>query len=518
MKRNFYPNHFIGLLFSVALSIALPFFTQAQTFHFSNTYMGSNEVPANSSTGTGTITGTYDVTTNFLTFTITFSGLSANTTAAHFHGPAIPGTNANVTFPHQNFPLGVMSGTFGPFVNTLTDAQEVDLLAGRWYSNIHTSAFAGGEIRALIFFDAPFVAPQIACPRDTVLFNETGSCSHSLSFAATATGSPAPAFNYFVGPTEITSPYNFPVGTTKVKAIALNGGGVDSCNFTVTVKDTTKPVITCPGLITVFNDPGVCGANVNFAPTATDNCTSVLVTTQPTSGSFFPVGVSNVTATATDAAGNISTCTFMVRVIDHEPPVISDLMAVPDTLWPPNHKMKDVAVNYTDKDNCGIVNCEISVKSNEPDNGTGDGNTTNDWKIIDEHHVQLRSERSGNGNGRIYTITVTCTDQYGNSSTSTTTVTVPHDNGVMAARPEHLTGRISPNPGNHEFSLEIETDDDAGRIDVQVFDQTGRRIENHGNLFGSQTIRLGGTLPPGVYYVIMGQNGQTTKLKWLKMR
>src|SRR4030095_4167391 len=103
---------------------------------------------------------------------------------------------------------------------------------------------------------------------------------------------------------------------------------------------------------------------------------------------------------------------------------------------------------------------------------------------------QLRSERSGNGTGRIYTISVTCTDQYGNSSTSTTTVTVPHDNGVMVVRPEHLTGRISPNPGNHEFSLEIETDDDAGRIDVQVFDQTGRRMENHGNLFGSQTIRL----------------------------
>ena len=80
---------------------------------------------------------------------------------------------------------------------------------------------------------------------------------------------------------------------------------MDACNFTVTVKDTTKPVINCPGLITVFNDPGVCGANVNFAPTATDNCTSVLVTTQPTSGSFFPVGISNVTATATDAAGNI---------------------------------------------------------------------------------------------------------------------------------------------------------------------------------------------------------------------
>jgi hypothetical protein len=69
----------------------------------------------------------------------------------------------------------------------------------------------------------------------------------------------------------------------------------------------------------------------------------------------------------------------------------------------------------------------LSVTSNEPINGTGDGDTAPDWEIVDSHHVRLRAERGDNGSGRIYTITITCTDTDGNSSASTVTVSVPHD-------------------------------------------------------------------------------------------
>jgi hypothetical protein len=87
--------------------------------------------------------------------------------------------------------------------------------------------------------------------------------------------------------------------------------------------------------------------------------------------------------------------------------------------------MVNVTVSYTAADNCGQVTCVLSVTSNEPVNGTGDGDTAPDWEIVDAHHVRLRAERSGNGNGRIYTIAITCTDGAQNSSSRTVTVTVP---------------------------------------------------------------------------------------------
>ena len=67
----------------------------------------------------------------------------------------------------------------------------------------------------------------------------------------------------------------------------------------------------------------------------------------------------------------------------------------------------------------------MTVSSNEPINGLGDGNTSIDWKVIDPHHVQLRAERAGSGTGRIYTIAIRCSDSFGNASGASGTVSVP---------------------------------------------------------------------------------------------
>jgi hypothetical protein len=64
--------------------------------------------------------------------------------------------------------------------------------------------------------------------------------------------------------------------------------------------------------------------------------------------------------------------------------------------------------------------CSVSATSSEPVNGTGDGDTSPDWVIVDSHHVQLRAEGAAQGNGRVYTITVTCP-----AATGKTTVSVP---------------------------------------------------------------------------------------------
>jgi len=111
---------------------------------------------------------------------------------------------------------------------------------------------------------------------------------------------------------------------------------------------------------------------------------------------------------------------------DVTPPTIADLNVSRPVLWPPNHKMVDVLLDYTvtdDRDPAPAV--VVSVTSNEPENGLGDGDTGPDWEIVDAHHLRLRAERAGNGTGRVYSITITCTDASGNVSAATATVTVP---------------------------------------------------------------------------------------------
>jgi len=112
------------------------------------------------------------------------------------------------------------------------------------------------------------------------------------------------------------------------------------------------------------------------------------------------------------------------RVVDTTAPVIAGTAATPGVIRPPNHKMIDVAVNYSASDFSG-ASCSLSVASNEPINGTGDGNTSVDWQVLGANRVLLRAERAGTGSGRVYTITVTCADPLGNRSTGRTTVSVP---------------------------------------------------------------------------------------------
>jgi len=77
---------------------------------------------------------------------------------------------------------------------------------------------------------------------------------------------------------------------------------------------------------------------------------------------------------------------------------------------------------------CGPPVCKIvEIKSDEPTNGAGDGNTGPDAHIVPPLTAEIRAERAGGSFGRTYTITVECTDTGGNSARKDTTVFVPHD-------------------------------------------------------------------------------------------
>lgn len=120
--------------------------TTSNNYSISASMSAAQEVPTNSSPGTGTVTGTYDPNTNTLNYTVSWSNLTGPATNAHFHGPAAAGSNASVVVP---FTLTAGSNTVSGST-TLTDAQETDLLAGKWYANVHTSANPGGEIRGQV--------------------------------------------------------------------------------------------------------------------------------------------------------------------------------------------------------------------------------------------------------------------------------------------------------------------------------------------------------------------------------
>jgi len=117
----------------------------AETVALKASLVATSEVPPNDSKGTGTVTISYDTATKKLTYDGTYSGLSGPATAGHFHGPADPGKNAGVVIP-------ITTAKTSPFKGTadLTDAQAADLLAGKWYVNIHTEAHKGGEIRGQV--------------------------------------------------------------------------------------------------------------------------------------------------------------------------------------------------------------------------------------------------------------------------------------------------------------------------------------------------------------------------------
>lgn len=133
------------MLATLALGAAVAFAGPAFAQKMKVTLDGKSEVPPNASTGTGTADVDYDAASKKLSWKLTYSGLSGPATAAHFHGPAEAGKNAGVAVAIPNATSSPAEGSA-----TLTDAQAADLLAGKYYINVHTAANPGGEIRGQV--------------------------------------------------------------------------------------------------------------------------------------------------------------------------------------------------------------------------------------------------------------------------------------------------------------------------------------------------------------------------------
>ena len=167
----------------------------------------------------------------------------------------------------------------------------------------------------------------------------------------------------------------FALGTTTVTVTATDGAGNHSSKtFTVTVKDTTAPVITAPNM-TVEATQSTGWKVGTFAATATDAVGPVTLTYSKSVGTVLPFGTTSVTVTAKDGAGNTSTATFTVLVQDTTPPVITAPDMTVEATSPAGAK---VTLSPTATDAVGPVTLTLSIASGldvrvRDDAGDGDG-------------------------------------------------------------------------------------------------------------------------------------------------
>jgi hypothetical protein len=212
-------------------------------------------------------------------------------------------------------------------------------------------------------------------------------------------------------------------------------------------------------------------------------------------------------------------------VPDRQPPSIRLKLIEPVLLWPANHEMVEIFLDYTATDNSGKVTTSLLIESNEPQSGLTGGDLFPDWEILDDQHIRLRAERALNNNGRVYTITIRAIDSAGNRAERYVRVTVPRNKSDDQRtegwyNPEKeatnqggdLACRVSPNPSTSFFEVEITSAASSDVISVRVLDVNGRPVET-AKLWRERTIRVGRDLPRGTYHAEVRQGDQMLRIQ-----
>jgi hypothetical protein len=239
------------------------------------------------------------------------------------------------------------------------------------------------------FIFPPWIFPFI--PGNITTNTTATSCSQVVKWTATGTSACGGSVTTICTP---ASGSTFAIGTTPVTCSAIETGhGTNSCSFTVTVNDTTKPTITCPADITT----NTCNSTavVTFTPTVSDNCSGVTSSCTPASGTAFTQGTNTVTCTATDASGNTASASFKVIVAtDTTKPTIT----CPANITT-NTCASSAVVTFTPtvSDNCSGVTYNCT-----PASGTAFAQGTNTVTCT-------ATDASGNTASASFKVIVTCT-------------------------------------------------------------------------------------------------------------
>src|SRR2546428_153679 len=282
-------------------------------------------------------------------------------------------------------------------------AGPVTLTARAFDAALNVSAWSMTEVTVE---HAPDTTPPVVTVPANATVEATGPTGATFTYTASASdvldGSVAVSCTPASGAT-------FPVGATTATCSATDAHGNHSAaSFTVTVTDTTGPVVTVPAHATI-EATGATGAAFSFTASATDTLDGAVATTcAPTSGATFPVGATTVTCSATDAHGNHSAASFTVTVTDTTGPVVT------------------VPANAT-VEATGATGAAYSFTASATDTLDGPVATT------------CAPARGATFPVGATTVTCTATDSQANSGTKTFTVAAAATNGPVGTVPANAT-------------------------------------------------------------------------------
>lgn len=363
---------------------------------------------------------------------------------------SMPSIVDNCTGSNVSLATGLASGSLFPIGTT-----QVVYIGSDASGNTDTCAFS------VTVLDNE--APQLNCPIGQTLFNNLGQCGAVAVFNSpvviTNIGGGLVTLNR-VDFTGLNSGDEFPVGVTTLIWEAVDAAGnVATCTINIAVVDNEQPVFTCSANVVQSNDPSQCGAVINLlVPAVLDNCpgVSVVQTAGPTSGSLFPAGVSVVTFVATDASGNMASCSYSVTIEDNEPPVI---VCPADIIVPADPILCGALVNYTWP--TAIDNCSSQVQL------TNSGQNPNSL-------FQLGTT----------TVTFTATDDQGNTTTCSFDVTVTNQSLV----------NLGPDVASCGSRVLVPTGSNGGTYLWSTGEQTQSIVANQTGSYWVEVTWLGGCI------------------------
>jgi hypothetical protein len=230
-----------------------------------------------------------------------------------------------------------------------------------------------------------FVAPasghvSVAAPgwdNQLAIYSATNCANYSTFTLINANDDGGPGFDAFLSDVKCLVP-----GTTYY--IQLDGySGVGTSTLIITDLGNSTPLLQfMPSNVSVNNAAGICGGIATWgSPVAVDDQNCVTVTSTHNSGDTFPVGVTTVTYTATDAQGLTATASLTVTVTDNELPTITAPANITLTAALNSCTATATLGSATTADNCGVA----STATNNAPAVFPIGNTTVTWTVTDIH-------------------------------------------------------------------------------------------------------------------------------------
>ena len=334
-------------------------------------------------------------------------------------------------------------------------------------------------------------------PTITAPANVTAPANNACAAFNVVLGTPTTADNCTVASVTNNAPAIFPLGTTTVTWTVTDASGhTATATQTVTVTDTQAPTIVAPASLNVSTTANCVATGIVLGnPFATDNCSITSVVNDAPID--FPVGVTTITWTATDASGNMSTATQTVTVTDAIDPTaqVQNITVVLNTAGAASITFADIDLGSSD--NCGLASTTLS----QSDFDCGD---------IGEN-----------------TITITLIDVNGNSTVTTVVVTVQTDgidsdndgiddscDGTTDPIEAEIPEAFTPNGNNINDLFVVANIELFNERSITVFNRYGNEVYSnkaYNNDWDGTRSDNGQALPDGTYYYVLTLNGEIKK-------